>query len=135
MASPAEGQPSESRRKRARHVPKAKPPLDLNAIPRKTPTERWAKSVEGRIGALEKERKRLLGENASLRSELDRLRPEYSRIREAYGNVVANNYLSAVMIALGGGAISLASYFEPPARPLIACAGVVTLGCGLIRSE
>jgi len=71
-------------------------------------------------------------EVAALRDELARLRPEVSRLRESLSNLKANSEISAVMIVIGGIAVSAAGQFPLKLQVPLTFCGVVAVVCGVV---
>jgi len=67
-----------------------------------------------------------------LRARIDELAPENARFREALSNAESNNFLSTVLIALGGSIVSYAT-FTGNAAPAFANAGAGCLLAGIFR--
>jgi hypothetical protein len=62
---------------------------------------------------------------------VDRLAPENARLKEALGNTMANNILATILVAIGGGGISLAPFLEGWSK-LVASGGVALLLSGVL---
>ena len=61
----------------------------------------------------------------------DRLGPEDARLEEAPGNAVVNNVLATMLVAIGGGAISFATFAEGASRA-VAYIGAAVLASGVL---
>ena len=66
-----------------------------------------------------------------LQARVDRLAPENARLEEAHGNAVANNILATILVAIGGGAISFATFAEGASK-VVAYVGVAVLISGVL---
>jgi hypothetical protein len=105
-----QGQPSQRPRKGVRS---RRSTLSFDPQPTKsTPTERLESARNEQVGLLDEERRRLLKKVDALQVLVDRLAPENARLKEALGNTMANNILATILVAIGGGGISLAPFLE-----------------------
>ena len=108
-----EGKPPAGSEKKARRQVRAKPPIDINREPSEPdPTDRIERAKNEYIKALEKDKSRLLKEVKDLQAMVGRLAPANARLEEAHANAVANNILATILVAIGGGAISFATFVE-----------------------
>src|SRR5689334_16584398 len=85
---------------------------------KRSPTGRIENAKNGHIELVDRERTRLLGRNEQLQEMVDRLGPESARLEEALGNAVANNVLGTILVAIGGGAISFATFAEGASKAM-----------------
>jgi hypothetical protein len=114
-------------------------PVDIEREPAKpSPTDRLEnakndhlRSLEAQIEFLMEDRQRLLGKVDELRAMVDRLAPENARLREAHANAVVNNILATIFVAVGGGAISFATFVEGSSKA-VAWVGAAFLGAGVL---
>jgi prefoldin subunit 5 len=63
-----------------------------------------------RIDALEADKCRLQDDVTRLQGEVNHLAPENARLREALANAEANDLVSTILIVVGGGVISYATF-------------------------
>jgi hypothetical protein len=118
--------------KTARRGVRTKSLIDIDREPREPKlTDRIEGAKNEYIKALEKEKRRLLGEVDQLQAMVDRLAPENARLREAYGNAVAHNILATILVAIGGGAIRFATFAEGASK-VVAWVGAALLGAGVV---
>jgi hypothetical protein len=83
------------------------------------------------IKALEDDKRRLLEKVDQLQAMVDRLAPENARLKEAHGYAMANHILATILVAIGGGAISFAT-FVPGLSKAVAYVRAALLGTGVL---
>jgi predicted phage tail protein len=126
---PGQGQPPRGQRKGVRS---GESPFSVNPPPtRPSPTDRIEKAKEAHIEHLDRERQRLLDRVEQLQALVDRIGPENARLHEALANAVANNVLATILVAIGGGAISFATFAEGASKA-VAYVGVAILASGVL---
>src|SRR5437870_555005 len=109
MAKIEETEPDPSRKRTRKRVRPEESALSADPpLLRPSPTERLESAKNEYIKALEEDKRRLLEKV----DQLDRLAPENARLKEALGNTMANNILATILVAIGGGGISLAPFLE-----------------------
>lgn len=119
-------------RKRAGRPNELPAPSDVSPpISRPTPTDRLVEMTRDRIISLEQDKKRLIQREEQLHAELRRVEPENARLQEALRNAVANNVLSSVLVAAGGGAMGFAPFLGG-IQAAVAFAGAATLVAGIL---
>lgn len=98
-----------------------------------SPSERLQVMTQGRIDALEKDKRRLRAEVARLQSLVDRLGPRNARLVEALDNAVSNNVIATILIGVGGFLVSYATFAGKSAeRWANVAAGCLLAGIGLM---
>lgn len=132
MANIEETEPSTPRKKTRKSARSAGSALNVDPpVSRVSPTDRVERSKNEYIKSLEEDRRRLIEKVHKLQARLDRLAPANARLEEAYGNAVANNILATILVAIGGGAISFATFVEAASR-VLAYVGVAVLISGVL---
>jgi hypothetical protein len=92
-----------------------------------SPTDRIENAKNAHIELLDRERQRLLDRIEQLQATVDRLGPENARLEEA----LANNVLATILVAIGGGAISFATFAEGASKA-VAYIGAALLASGVL---
>jgi membrane-bound ClpP family serine protease len=132
MANIEETEPNTPRKKTRKRVRSEESALNVDPpLSRSDPTDRIASAKNEYIKALEKERRRLLKKVDQLQAMVDRLTPANARLEEAHANAVANNILATILVAIGGGAISFATFAEGASKA-VAYLGVAILISGVL---
>ncbi len=127
-----EGKKPAGPEKKARKQVHPQPPIDIDREPpRPSPTDRLENAKDAHILLLDQERQRLLEKVDRLQAIVDGLGPENALLREALGNAVANNILATILVAIGGGSISLAPFLEGWSK-VVASGGVALLFAGVL---
>jgi hypothetical protein len=129
IPEPGPGQPLRKTRKVVRS---GESTLNVNPPPTKpSPTERIENAKNAHIELLDRERQRLLDRLDRLQAAVDRLGPENARLEEALANAAANNVLATILVAIGGGSISFATFAESASKA-VAYVGVAVLASGVL---
>lgn len=84
-----------------------------------------------RIDSLIADKRKLESDVQRLQGEVDRLAPENARLKESLGSAEANNIVSTILIVLGGGVISYAT-FVGNVGPRVADTGAGMLLAGVL---
>lgn len=125
-AAPPSEEPNELAREELARYEKAK----------RTPTDRLCAAHDGQIAHLRGENTRLREHAEELQRKLDILRPRYAELRQASKTNSLVEVVAVVGMAIGGGAISAASFFPIPEPFAHYCfgGGVVALffGAGIM---
>lgn len=113
--------------RRANQSASSKAPASFNPKSnRPTPTEKHDAATRDLIARLEKENDRHVATIERLQDVVNQLTPENARLAAYLANAEANSFLATIFIALGGGAISYATFFVHVAHR------VADLGAGLL---
>jgi hypothetical protein len=129
IQEPGPGQPPRGKRKGVRS---GESTLNVNPPPtRPSPTDRIESAKDAHIAHLDRERQRLVEKVDQLQALVDRLGPENARLQEALANAAANNVLATILVAIGGGAISFATFAEGASKR-VAYVGVAILMSGVL---
>ena len=132
MANPEGTEPDQSRKGTPKRVRSKGSMVDANPPPsRPSPIDRLESARVKHIELLDEERRRLLKKVDELQAVVDRLGPENARLKEALGNAVANNVLATILVAIGGGSISFATFVEGASK-VVAYLGVAVLVSGVL---
>jgi hypothetical protein len=106
-----EGTELAGQRRRAHRPNQPTPPINIAPPPAQpSPTVRLDAMTRERIDSLEADKRRLHERIEQLQAEVDRLAPENARLIEALRSVEANNIVATILIAVGGGIISYATF-------------------------
>ena len=109
----------------------SRPTAAINVDQPATPTTRLNEMTRERIDSLDSERMRLLELTSRLQQKVDSLAPDNARLIEALGNAEANGFVSTILIGVGGGVISYAT-FTGKVSHTIANMGVGLLLAGIL---
>lgn len=114
-------------RRKARGKQPLEIPVDLNRSGSPpSPSVRLDAMTRERIDALENDKRRLIEAADRLQTEVNRLTPEVAHLSEALRNAEANNLVSTVLIVVGGGIISYATFVDGVGRR------VADIGAGIL---
>ncbi len=106
--------PADEGSKRAHKVKRSGQPVpDSSIAPQPkppSPAERLDAMTRERIDSLEVDKDRLHQRIEHLQAEVIRITPENAQLREALKNAEANNLVSTILIVVGGGIISYATF-------------------------
>ena len=123
----AGGRKRTGRKAKAREPDQDVPKFNIDSPPKLvSPTARLAAMTRERIVGLEQERDWHREKVERLQAERNRLAPENARLREALSNAEANNLVSTVLIVVGGGIISYATFTGRIGQRL------ADIGCGAL---